>query len=198
MLRDDRVFDMMRANIGALAPITDTEFDQIRAIFRPRVVRKRCFLYRQGEVCPCVAFIERGCFRNYHLEEDGSEYIVNFPHEDWWVADLQSFYLGLPSMFNLEAIEESSVVTTTKLEWERALASIPSFQTFYHAKIGRAYTANTLRIATNRSADAEERYADIVRNHSWMLERIPQRYLASYLGIEPQSLSRIRKSFHSP
>jgi CRP-like cAMP-binding protein len=175
--------------------MTDREFGELAARFRPRTLRKRGFLYRQGQVCGVVGFVNRGCLRNFHLEEDGEEYIVNFPREDWWVADLQSFYLEIPSMFSMQALEDCDLLWTTKAEFEWVLANLAPFQTFYHAKIGRAYTANTLRIATNRSATAEERYADIVKNQPWMLDRIPQRHLASYLGIKPQSLSRIRKAF---
>jgi CRP-like cAMP-binding protein len=187
------MLDRLRAHIEELNPISDREFGQLEAYFHTRRLRKKEHLYTQGTVCRWVGFITNGCVRNYHLEEDGEEYIVNFAFENWWVADLQSFYLEIPSMFNVQALTDCELLVSSKHEFEAAVTHIPAFGEFYRTKISRAYAASNLRLVLERSETAEERYQKLLTTAPWVIERVPQRYLASFLGIKPQSLSRIRK-----
>jgi len=192
------VFQRLRSHIEAITPISDSEFARLTAHFQRRTLKRKEHFYRQGAVCRAVGFINKGCMRNYHLEEDGEEYIVNFAFEEWWVADLQSFYLEIPSMFNVQALEDCELLVSSKREFETAVARIAPFGEFYRAKISRAYTTSTLNIVFERSETAEERYNKLLARTPWIVDRIPQRYLASYLGIKPQSLSRIRKKNRRP
>jgi CRP/FNR family transcriptional regulator, anaerobic regulatory protein len=110
------------------------------------------------------------------------------------VADLQSFSLEIPSMFNLQALEECDLLVSSKVEFEAAVATIPAFAAFYRAKVSRAYAASNLRLVLERSKTAEERYQQLLATAPWVIERVPQRHVASFLGIKPQSLSRVRKN----
>lgn len=187
------MFESLRAHILRSAPISDAEFGRLSHLFGVRRLRKRDHLYRQGAVCDVVGFIARGCVRNYHIEEDGSEYIVNFAFEDWWVSDLQSLYHQIPSEFNVEALEPSDLLVASAGEFTTAVEQIPAFGAFYRQKIARAYTASAMRLVSDRAASAEARYAKMAAETPWIIERVPQRHLASFLGVEPQSLSRIRQ-----
>ena len=183
----------LRRHIEKTTPISDDEFTRLVLHFHPRSLRRGEHLYQQGAVCSVVGFIVRGCVRNYHIEEDGSEYIVNFALEEWWVADLQSFHREIPSMFNVQALERCELLVASKPQFESAIANVAAFGMFYRAKVSRAYTAASMKIVVERSETAEERYRKLVEHSPHIVDRVPQRHLASYLGIQPQSLSRIRK-----
>jgi len=112
--------------------------------------------------------------------------------EEWWIGDLQSFFLKSPSAFNLQALEECTLLVCTKTEFETAMQVVPKLEEFYKQKTQIAYTT-TQKSIFERSETAEERYLKLLEASPEIVRRVPQHYLASFLGIKPQSLSRIRK-----
>ncbi len=172
--------------------MSEEEFEKLSSFFRPFYLKKKSFLYRQNEICRYIAFVHKGCLRNYHIDPKGDEQIIYFALEDWWVADLQSFFLKIPSQFNVQALEDCELLIATKSEFEQAFDAVPSFENFYRLKTQTAYT-KTQQAVVEKSETAEERYLKLFLTAPSILQRVPQHYLASYLGIKPQSLSRIRK-----
>ena len=112
--------------------------------------------------------------------------------EDWWIGDMQSFFLQIPSMFNIQALEDCELLVSSKTEFENAFIEVPDFEKFYRLKTQTAYT-KTQQTVVEKTETAEDRYLKIFKTNPSLLQRVPQHYLASYLGIKPQSLSRIRK-----
>ena len=185
-------YAFMRAHIEKTSPMSDADFVHLRTLFHPRVLKRGEHLYRQGVPCRIVGFIVSGCVRNYHALADGHEHILNFAREEWWVADLQSFFEGSPSRFNLQAMERCQMLVSHHHEFTAATSSNPSYQTFYRAKISRSYSTAIMKVVTERSETAEARYRRMIAANEWVVDRVPLKYLASYLGVQPQSLSRIR------
>jgi CRP-like cAMP-binding protein len=186
------MYELLKTHIRKAIPISDEEFDTLTAFFTPRQIKKKEHLYLQNDICKYIAFVSKGCLRNYHIDKKGDEQIIYFALEEWWVGDLQSFYLQIPSMFNLQALEDCELLLSTLPEFEEALATIPAFDKFYKFKTHNSYT-NTQKSVVERTETAEERYLKLFEVSPSLLQRVPQHYLASYLGIKPQSLSRIRK-----
>lgn len=185
-------FAFMRTHIEKLSPMTDSDFTRLRAHFQSRTLKRGEHLYRQGVPCETVGFILSGCVRSYHVREDGSEHILYFAREEWWVADLQSFWEGSDSRFNLQALERCRMLVSSKPQFEGLVATNASYGAFYRAKVGRAYSAASMKVVVERTETAEERYRQLVAANEWIVDRVPLHHLASFLGIRPQSLSRIR------
>lgn len=186
------MFDHLRQHIDNFVSLSNSDFDELTSFFKPVNLKKKEFLHRQNEVCRHIAFVHKGCLRNYHIDNKGDEQIIYFAVEDWWVADLQSFFLQIPSQFNLQALENCELLVSTKVDFEKAFEVVPDFEKFYRLKTQTAYT-KTQQAVAEKAETAEDRYLKLLKTSPSLLQRVPQHYLASYLGIKPQSLSRIRK-----
>ena len=191
------MFEQLKKHINKSVSISDKEFDTLTEFFTPKHLKKKEHLYKQNQICKYIAFVAKGCLRNYHIDDKGDEHIIYFALEDWWVADLQSFFLRIPSMFNMQALEDCELLVSTKTEFENAFETVPVFEKFYRLKTQKAYT-NTQKSVAEKAETAEDRYRKLLNTSPSIIQRIPQRYLASYLGIQPQSLSRIRKKISVP
>jgi CRP-like cAMP-binding protein len=187
------MFDTLRAYFAARMPITDEQFAFITALFTPRPLRKGDFLLREGEVATHGAFVAKGCLRNYVIDNKGKEHIVQFAPENWWMSNLESMSKGTASLYFIDAIEDSDLLLITKPAFEQLMTSVAGFSHVFQAGLQKSGAAKEKRIIASLSATAEERYNDFLSTYPPIAQRVPQHILASYLGITPETLSRIRK-----
>lgn len=147
----------------------------------------------QGQVAKYVGFVNKGCLRYYHTDEKGEEHIVYFALEEWWIGDLSSFYSGLPSTYNLQALEPCEMFLYSKETFEAVRRDIPAYDQYVKIRHAKATDARLETMMSQRASTAEARYTKLLDGFPDIFQRVPQHYIASYLGIKPQSLSRIRK-----
>lgn len=165
----------------------------IESLFTPRTYRKGQFYQRAGEVCTHGACVIRGCFRSFLIDASGREHIVTFYDEGGWIGDIDSARTGKSTPYFLEAIEPANVLAISLASFDRLLAKMPEIARGYRLGLERRTAARERRIATALSGSAEERYAEFLVQLPRLARRIPQRMLASYLGMTPETLSRIRR-----
>jgi CRP-like cAMP-binding protein len=140
-----------------------------------------------------MAFVTSGCLREYSVDQKGEEHVIQFAVADWWISDLHSFLTGSVAGCNIDALQDSGVLLLDKAARDQMLASIPKMERFFRLLQEAHYVASNKRINDTLSASAEERYLSFIRTYPALVEQVPQSNIASYLGITPQSLSRIRK-----
>ncbi len=178
----------LKANAG----VTDEQFKTLSEGLKLRSVKQNEFLLRTGEICRNAFFVERGLLRSYSIDKNGKEHIVQFAPENWFISDRSSAYFNEPSEYFIDAIEESSVIFLDNDFIRDATEMIPSFRKYneyiLHNHIRHLYKRINILI----SDSAESRYLIFVRMYPDLLLRVPQWMVASYLGIAPESLSRIR------
>ncbi|WP_461449872.1 Crp/Fnr family transcriptional regulator [Mucilaginibacter sp.] len=185
-------FDYIQEISGKLLSADDKHL--LMAHFKPKKLRKRQYFLQEGDVCKYIGFIVKGSARTFTVDEKGHENILKLALENWWLADFESFYLLTPSRFNIEALEDMEVLQSTNAQIEEFLKNIPAFAAM-SIVISQNYTiANQRRMQAAISYTAEERYENLVSNYPQFLQRFPQNMIASYLGISPETLSRIRKN----
>lgn len=187
------MIETLRTYLKQQLELTDQEFEFVADIAVPRKIRKRQFLLQEGDVCRHGAFVTRGCLRSYVVGKKGEEHVVQFALEGAWIADLESLELGKPSMYNIDAIEDSDVLLIDKSAAQDLMTNVPKLGQHLAQVWRKSNSILERRIADLLSLSAEERYLSLVDSHPDITNRIPQRYIASYLGITPESLSRIRK-----
>ncbi len=187
------MFSLLRTHIEKRVHLTDEEFNICTKYFVSKKLKKHQFLLNEGDVCRYVGFVNSGCLREYEIDSKGTEHILQFAIEDWWVSDLNSFLSGLPSNYNIDALEDSEVLLLERSAREGLLDNCPKMERFFRLLIEANHIATQQRIADSLSASAEERYLKFIKTYPKLLEQVPQNHIASYLGITPQSLSRIRK-----
>ena len=185
--------DLLRSHIEKRIHVTQKEFDLCCKFFIPRKVRKRQFLLQEGDICRFMAFVNQGCLREYTVDHKGEEHIIEFAIKDWWVSDLKSFLSGSTSTHNIDAIHDSEVLLLEKEARDTLLERFPKMERFFRLLLERHFVATQRRISDSLTSSAEERYLAFLQRYPVLVEQVPQQYIASYLGITPQSLSRIRK-----
>jgi CRP-like cAMP-binding protein len=172
--------------------LSEEERDLIMIKLKPKKLRKRQYFLQEGEVCKYMGFIVKGATRLFAVDEKGHEHILYFGLEDWWVGDYESFYLLTPSKYFVEALEEVDMILVTLDQLQELERTIPAIAAMLDSINRGATIANNKRMHAAISFTAEERYEDLVRRYPLFLQRFPQNMIASYLGISPETLSRIR------
>lgn len=174
--------------------VTETQFSELTPFLRTESFSKGEILLQQGETCKASIFVEKGLLRAYTLDEIGKEHIVQFAPENWFVGDRGSIYFSDPSYFSIDVIEAAEVVFVTENFIDKASELSASFRTFNKKLLHNHIQHLQKRIDLLLSASAEKRYLNFIALYPDLLLRVPQWMIASYLGITPESLSRVRKS----
>ena len=173
--------------------VNEAEEHLILEAFEPIAVKRKKDLLIPGEVCRYVYFIISGALRSYYVDEKGVEHIFQLSLENNWISDLESFFSQKPANYYIESIEESSLLRISYERLETLYAQVPKLERYFRILFQKAYINALQRLNETMWDSAEERYNDMVRENCTILQRVPQTYIASYLGITPESLSRIRK-----
>lgn len=187
-------FDTLRAYLEARAAFSAEDLAFMRAVFVPRRLAAGEFLQRGGDVARHAAFVASGCLRSYVIDAKGKEHIVQFAPETWWLADSDSLTTGAPSAYFIDAVENAELLLLDAPSHLEILARVPGYAAAMRAGLQRHAAAKDHRIVSALSATAEERYLAFLDTYPSIVRRVPQRMLASYLGISPETLSRIRKN----
>jgi CRP-like cAMP-binding protein len=177
--------------------LTAEEQTLIESKFRHKTLRKRQYFLQEGEVCKNVAFIVKGAARMFSIDEKGHEHIVRFGLETWWLVDYESANLLTPSRYHIEMLEDSDLLVITTANGHELRDQIKGFDLTIKEMDRQASIATQKRIHAALSMTAEERYDDLAHTYPQFLQRFPQNMIASYLGIMPETLSRIRKNMNN-
>ncbi|HKC37546.1 MAG TPA: Crp/Fnr family transcriptional regulator [Chitinophagaceae bacterium] len=173
-------------------PLTESEIEVIKDVFVPKRIRKRQYFLQEGEVCKYSAFIIKGAMRQYSIDDKGVEHIVRLSIENWWVADRESYVMLTPSVYNIDAWEETDALLLTRADFLNRLTPIAAINEMTRKMDENYAIASQKRLNATISLSAEQRYADLAKTYPEFLQRFPQHIIASYLGITKETLSRIR------
>lgn len=186
------MFEFLQKKINETIDITDEEFEYAQTLFLPKKLRKKHFLLQEGEPCLYTTFVEKGLLRSFITDEKGSEHILQFGMQGWWVADLYSFLTGEVSEYNIEALEDSELLLITKSSWDLLLKEVPAFERYFRILIQNNLISTQRRLMGTMSTTAEERYKKLLDDFPTIVQRVPQHMIASYIGVTRETLSRLR------
>jgi CRP-like cAMP-binding protein len=197
-MKDDEAFAALEAHFGQRVALGEAERAALRQLFRPRTLRRHEQLHPAGEVARYGAFVVRGCLRSYVVDPGGKEHILQFAPEQWWIADQHSLEHHTPALFAIDAVEESDVLLFDSLYYLH-----PGLPTLRAPELGLASLTNRIHAMQKRlvlllSAPARTRYLDFLETYPTLARRLPQKLIAAYLGITPESLSRVRHELAQP
>jgi CRP-like cAMP-binding protein len=187
------MFELILANVSKHITLTDEEKEYFIPILQPKKLRRRQYLVQAGEPCRYECFVTKGCLRQYYVDDKGLERILSFAVEDYWMSDMYGLITGQPALTNIDALEDCALILIEKNAFEELLVRVPKFERFFRIILQRAFVSHQRRIIENISLQADERYYRFVARYPALEQRLPQKQIAAYLGITPESLSRIRR-----
>lgn len=179
-------------SLSKYVTLSDDDTRAIESLFTYRKFRKKQYILQEGDISRNETFVAKGLTRIYEVDEGGQEHILQFGVEDWWVGDMYSFLTETPSKYNVECLEETEVFQITKPHLESLYTKVPKMERHFRILVQNAFISSTNRISSSLTKTALERYREFISKYPQIEQRVANHYIASYLGITPQSLSRLR------
>jgi CRP-like cAMP-binding protein len=164
-------------------------------LLEEKSIGRKEFILREKEVSKASIYVVKGCLRSYTIDENGFEHILQFAPPDWWMADMYSLISQKPGNLNMDAIEESELLLLYRKDQEILFHEIPKFERFFRILTENALIATRQRLIENLSLKAKQRFAGFCRHYPNLIEHIPQKYIASYIGVTPEFLSKLKAEY---
>lgn len=190
------MYELILKNISRFIELTPEESNYFTSLLKVKKLKKKQYLLQEGDITRYEYFVNKGCLRTYTIDEKGLEHVIQFAIEDWWIGDMYSFLTQTPAKYTIDALEDSELCCLEKNALEELYVKVPKFEKFFRHLLQNAFISLQERIIANLSQQADERYCTFIDKYSSMEKRLPLKQIASYLGITPESLSRIRSQYN--
>ncbi|WP_282081569.1 Crp/Fnr family transcriptional regulator [Aquimarina algiphila] len=185
--------ELLKQNIKRHINLSEDELKMFNTYFKTKVIHKKNYLLKAGEVCKYEAFVIKGCFRVFSIDKNGNENVLYFAISDWWLSDIDSFTNQIPSQLFIQALEDSEILLINKSNKVKAYQEIPKIERLFRIMTQKFLVSNQRRILQNHSLTSEERYQYFLANYPQIAQKITNIQLASYLGITHEFVSKIRR-----
>src|ERR1700741_1943100 len=186
------MFESIDAYVTKCISLTADEIGYFHSLLTLKKVKKKTFLLQAGDVCDFEAFIIKGCIRVFYIDDKGDEVILHFAIENWWLGDIASAMHQKETQLFMEALEDTEILVIKTEDKEKLYQKVPKFERMFRLMIQSTHASMMNRLISTMSKPAEERYLEFIKKYPTIPQRVPQHYIASYLGISPEFLSKVR------
>ena len=186
------MFQAINNYVSRSIQLTAEELQYFNGVLEYKVVHKKTMLLRAGDICNFELYVNKGCIREYYIDSKGMEITLQFAVEDWWMSDITSFQDQTPSSMYIETLEDCELLVLSRNVKERLLLKVPKFERMFRLMIQRHLSVVQNRLFRTISYTAMEKYLEFISRYPSIPQRVPQHYIASYLGISPEFLSKLR------
>jgi CRP-like cAMP-binding protein len=184
--------DLILTNVARHIALTDDETAFFLSLLEPKSLKRKKVYLEEGTVCKNSAFVLDGALKSFTVDKEGKEHILSFAIRGWWISDLYSLLSQKPAILNIEAIADSEVLLLSRDNQQLLYEKVPKFERFFRIIVENSLVANQQRLIDNLSSTAEDRYLRFIEKYPIIPSCVPQHNIASYLGITPEFLSKIR------
>ncbi|MEJ7559757.1 MAG: Crp/Fnr family transcriptional regulator [Pedobacter sp.] len=187
------MFETLFHHIELKVLVTPQEKSLIEAFLLPKKLKKRQYLLQQGDHCKFFTFVAKGLLKSYNIDEKGAEHISVFAWEGWWISDMWSFFHGKDANVNIEAIEDSDLLMISLQNYNKLLEQVPVMERYFRILYQNSLLTKDLRLLSAATHTAEEKYLRLLSSQPELMQRVRQSLIASYLGLAPETISRIKQ-----
>lgn len=188
-------YSLILKNVARHISLSAKEEALFTGMLEEQEVRKKTVLLQENEICRASAFVLSGCLRGYTIDSNGFEHILQFAPPDWWIADMYSLITQKPGHLVIDAMEDSKVLLLPKKEQEKLYVRVPKFERFFRIITENSLVTNRQRLLDNLSLNAQERYEAFCKRYPTLIEQLPQKQIAAYIGVTPEFLSKLKAGF---
>src|ERR1700741_1975935 len=186
------MFQNINAYVLKTVGLSARELEYFNSILQYKTVPKKTMLLQAGNVCNFEAYVIKGCIREYYIDGNGAEVTLQFAVEDWWVSDITSFQDQKVSNMYIETLEDCELLMLSRESKEQLLAEIPKLERMFRLMIQRHLSVVQSRLFKTITHTGMEKYLEFIKRYPTIPQRVPQHYIASYLGMSPEFLSKLR------
>jgi CRP-like cAMP-binding protein len=185
----------LRDHIQTVSPLSDEEFDHILSHFVFKKIKKHAFLVQEGEAVKYEYFVLKGCLKAYVTEDaTGKEFIYQFAVEDWWITDREAFLKRSAATVNIDCLEDCEVLGISLENREKLGAALWKYEHYLSVKANWGYVSLQKRLQLMIMGNARQRYENFIQQYPHLINRIPKSFIASYLGVSRETLSRLYRN----
>lgn len=181
------LFEHIRKHIQ----ISEEEEQQIDVLFKEKLVKKKQFILQEGDIQQSSVFVLEGCLRSYSIDKNGVEHVLQFAPPGWWIADINSFVYQKPAQLYIDAIEDSKILMIDKKDLEELYRQLPKLERFFRRLAENGLANYQHRLIDKLSLTALERYNNFCTLYPSLILCLPQKLIASYIGVTPEFLSKM-------
>ncbi|KFC18545.1 Crp/Fnr family transcriptional regulator [Epilithonimonas lactis] len=187
------MFDVLISHIQEKVDITTAEIELLKSFFNQKKLNKKEYLLQEGQICRDLTFVSKGILKSYILDDKGNERINLFAFEGWWISDFNSFLNEEKAYLNIDAIEESELLTISRENYEALTLKIPIMDRYFRILYQNSLVTKDQRLVISNNFTAEEKYLQLLESNPKITQKLSHSLIASYLGLSPETISRIRK-----
>jgi CRP-like cAMP-binding protein len=182
-------------NVAKHIQLDKQEEKYFTSLLKEKKLKRKEFILRENEVCTSSVFVTKGCLRGYNIDQNGFEHILQFAPPDWWIADMYSLITQKPGNLNIDAIENTEVLLLSRKDQEKLFTDVPKFERFFRIVTEYSLVANRQRVLDNMSLTAIQRYEMFCQHYPTLIEHLPQKLIAAYIGVTPEFLSKVKAEY---
>jgi CRP/FNR family transcriptional regulator, anaerobic regulatory protein len=183
--------EKLRQHIEKITALTDEEFAHVQTFFTPKRVRKNQYLVHEGDEVKYEFLVLQGIYKVFYIDNDGKEHIVQFAQENWWMTDYIGYFKQKSATMFVECVEEGEVLCMTLAGREKLSSDLHKMENFFRVKLTNGYVALQQRIALLLSSTPQQRYETFCQTYPTLLQRLPKKMIAEFLGVSRETLSRL-------
>ena len=184
--------ELILKNVARHITLDEEEKQFFLSLLEPMSLKRKKLYLETGTVCKYSAFVVDGALKSFTVDQDGKEHILSFATRDWWISDMYSLLSQRPAILNIEAIADSEVLLLSRENQQELYRKVHKFERFFRILVENSLVASHQRLIDNMSSTAEQRYLQFIKKYPVLPSCVPQHSIASYLGITPEFLSKIR------
>ena len=183
--------DLILEHVGRYINLSPDEEALFLSLLKPIELKRKELWLQQGDICKYSAFILTGVLRGFTIDTNGFEHVLSFAPIGWWMADMYSLISKKPGTLNIEAIEKTNVLLLSKTNQELLYKQVPAFERFFRIITENSLVAYQQRLMDNLSLSAEDRYNNFCKRYPTLINTLPKKDIATYIGVTPEFLSRM-------